>query len=210
MSKNLHKTNKKNLFDKYLQEIGCQKVLSNAYESIRDGYKKSRDYIANNPYEFLRKSSMSDKYNSMIVAEFCKKAESDFKISTRIFRFTASNMVYFLLDNKVLFCFKGIDEKDKIGNRDSKRHRNVMSGDPVFMNKRVVEILSKRGIIKQPPIYYFGYHLPKNRELSIKCVRYENNEVAFSLDLREIFFKKEGIKLVIKNTNYAKNKKEVV
>lgn len=157
----------------------------------------------------MRKSSVSDKYNSMIVAEFCKKAESDFKISTRIFRFTASNTVYFLLDNKVLFCFKGIDEKDKIGNRDSKRHRNVMLGDPVFMNKRVVEILSKRGIIKQPPIYYFGYHLPKNRELSIKCVRYENNEVAFSLDLREIFFKKEGIKLVIKN-NYAKNKKEVV
>lgn len=198
MSKHNYKNKQKNLCDQYLQEISCHKVLSDAYKSIRDGYKKADDYIIQHPYEFLRKTSISDKYNSKIVAEFCQRIYSDFRMSSRIFHFTTRNMIYFLLDDKILFCIKAMDQKDRIKNRDSKRYKNVMEGYPVSMNKEVIEVLEKRRIVKQPPIYYIGYFLSKNEGLRIKCIRYENNDIAFSLDLKEIFFKEE-IDILVKN-----------
>ncbi|MCL1688364.1 hypothetical protein CMT57_00200 [Elizabethkingia anophelis] len=194
------KTNiqQKSVFDKEITNKKYKDFIRYAYRSVVEGYARSQKYIANNPFEFFNKRHQASTINSMILADFYSKLESDFKAFDMSLKMSTYGMTYFLLDNKALFCFKAMGKNKKINNASTVRFDDTIAGNDVTLKQSVLKELQRRGIEYQPPIFYF-VHIPnENGGITVKLVRFENNEIAFELNLSEFFKSADKPSITIK------------
>lgn len=189
-STNVHN---KNAFDKEITREKYRNFIKIANDAVLEGYARASQYINRNSLEFFNKRHEAETKLAMIIADFYSKVSSDFKTFDMIKKFSTYNMTYFLLDNKALICFKAMDKKGKINNALTDRYEDTLAGNDISLNKGVRAELAKRGIHHQPPIFYVGYQPIENGGISVKMVRYEDNEAAFMLNLSEYFIAKERL-----------------
>lgn len=189
----------KSVFDKEITNKKYSDFIKYAHNSVVEGYARSQKYIIDNPFEFFNKRHQASTINSMILADFYSKLSSDFRAFDMSLKISTYGMTYFLLDNKALFCFKAMDKEEKINNAQTERFENTKAGDDVSLKESVRKELQKRGIEHQPPIFYFVYIPNENGGITVKAVRFENNEVAYELNLSDYFKSVEKLNINIKN-----------
>ncbi|MDV3982155.1 hypothetical protein CMT48_13880 [Elizabethkingia anophelis] len=189
----------KSVFDKEITNKKYNDFIRYAYRSVVEGYARSQKYIANNPFEFFNKRHQASTINSMILADFYSKLESDFKAFDMSLKMSTYGMTYFLLDNKALFCFKAMGKNKKINNASTVRFDDTIAGNDVTLKQSIQKELQRRGIEYQPPIFYFVYIPNENGGITVKLVRFENNEIACELNLSEHFKSNDKLSITIKN-----------
>lgn len=195
-STNIHN---KSVFDKEVSNKKYNDFIRYAYEGVVEGYARSQKFIIDNPFEFFNKRHQASTVNSKMIANFYSKLNSDFKAFDMTLKMSTYGMTYFLLDNKALFCFKAMDKEGKINNAQTVRFDNTKAGNDVTLKKSIRNELRRRGIEHQPPIFYFGYIPNINGGITVKLVRFENNKIAYELNLSEYFRLSEKININIKN-----------
>lgn len=213
-NKSKAKLDKKSLFDNFFKEKIGQEALRLAYNSVKSGGKSADDYIHNHPHEFVNLGHKANTINAKIVAKFRKSYQKDYTLNQKIKSFYTYKMIYFLIDRKVLICFKAVDEKSIVKNKMTSRHSAVMRGENVTFNKRVKEELHKLGVDTSIiPLYYIGFNFSDSGGINIYCLRYFNNQIAFKLNLSEMFALKSDDLHVDYNGDESSNdnqKKDVI
>lgn len=189
----------KNVFDNEIMEKRYHNFIQYAYEGVVEGYARSKEYMLNNPFEFFNKRHQASTINSMMLADFYSKLNSDFRVFDMTLKMGTYNMTYFLLDNKALICFKAMDKNGKIVNALTERFSDTVNGDDIKLKKSVVNELRRRGIEYQPPIFYIGFKPKENGGIEVLLVRYENNEVAYEQNLTNYFTEDNSLNINIKN-----------
>lgn len=195
-STNLHN---KSVFDKEVTNKKYNDFIRHAYEGVVEGYARSQKFIIDNPFEFFNKRHQASTINSKMIANFYSKLNSDFKAFDMTLKISTYGMTYFLLDNKALFCFKTMDKEGMINNAKTERFDDTKAGNDVSLKKTVKNELQKRGIEHQPPIFYFGYIPNENGGITVKLIRFENNSIAYELNLSDYFRSTEKLNINIKN-----------
>lgn len=206
------KVYKKSLLDNFFKEKMGLEALRIAYFSVKEGIEKARKYIHNHPYEFINLGHKATTINTKILAEFRESYEKDYILNQEIKTIYTNRMIYFLINRKVLICFKAINENSIVKNMMTGRHSAIMRGEDVTFNKRVREELHKLGVDLSLPLYYIGYNISDTGSIKTYCLRYSENQIAFSLNLSELFAPKEiDYEVNYKGVEFNNdNKKEVV
>ncbi|KFF22356.1 hypothetical protein [Chryseobacterium sp. JM1] len=197
----------KSVFDKEITNKKYSDFVKYAYKGIVEGYAKSQKYVIENPFEFFNKRHQASTTNSMIFANFYSKLATDFKAFDMTLKISTYGMTYFLLDNKALFCFKAMDKNGKIKNISTERFENTTAGNDVSLKQSVRKELQRRGIEHQPPIFYFVYMPNENGGITVKVVRFENDELAYELNLSEYFISEENLSIKLKNQAQERDSK---
>uniref|UniRef100_UPI0039A45518 hypothetical protein n=1 Tax=Ornithobacterium rhinotracheale TaxID=28251 RepID=UPI0039A45518 len=185
------KVHKKSLLDNFFKEKIGLEALEVAYNAVKRGLRDAVEYIHKNPYEFINLKHKANTINSKIVAEFIKNCEKDYNFSRRVHRLNTHGMTYFVIDRKFLICFKAIDERMFVNNQLTNRHRTIMEGGDVIFNKRVREELYRLGVSFEIPLYYVGFSGNGTGVFGVRFLRYFDNQIAFHLNLSELFFSEE-------------------
>lgn len=189
----------KSVFDNEITSKKYNDFIKYAYNGIVEGYADSQKYMIENPLEFLNNRHRASTINSKIFAKFYSLLSTDFKAFDMTLKISTHGMTYFLLDNKALFCFKAMDKRGKIKNIPTERFENTTAGNDVTLNRFVRKELQRRGIEHQPPIFYFVFMPNENGGITVKVVRFENNNIAYELNLSDYFRTEEQLDINIKN-----------
>lgn len=194
----------KGRYDQEINGKNFNRILEIAYQSVVEGYSKSLTRIKNEKDVFRDLGLQSAIINADIKAIFDAKFESDYSINKRIKFFKARKTEFYLIDRKILLCFKSIDKFGKIKNIKTDRIKSILEGNDIIFNQSVEKDFRRNKINEQPPIYFVGFNFSEGEV--VKCIRYFNNEVVFNIDLTKRFKNiKETLVKKKDNTKFTNN-----
>lgn len=204
----VNKSTKFSLDSQGIGEATKLNFLRNAYDSVNAGIAKSKKDFENDPEQFGFRNMKSMWLSSSIKKIFKSKFLTDFQLRNSVRHLKSFGVDYFILEGKVIVCFKKMDVKSRISGFYSKRFKEILAGGKVRYSKKMLEILGNLGIQKALPIYYIGHVLDSHgRAVDTRIVHYNENGIAYQESLKSLFLpslfdpsKKED-QLVVKMRN---------
>lgn len=95
---------------------------------------------------------------------------------------------YYMLDGKVLFCFKKMTQRSRVQGANSARFKDSMAGNLSKYSISMLRVLSDMGILKPLPIYYIGYVLDYKEALTdVRLAHYKDNKIDYLISLKDFF-----------------------
>ncbi|MEW2919976.1 hypothetical protein AB1A65_00810 [Muricauda sp. ANG21] len=182
--------NKSSLISSKMQGIDeetCVELLKLAYESVKSGIDNSRREFHRDPAQYDYRTAKAVWMNAQIKKLF-QEAFIKSSLRTKVKHLKSHGVDYYLLDGKMLLCFKKMDYRNRVSGFYSKRFRDALSGNAVHYSKSMLDNLSRMGISKPLPIYYIGHILDKaNRLVDVRLVNYEDMKIKVLQSLSILF-----------------------
>ena len=170
-----------------VDEETCSQFLKLAHESVRKGIENSSKEFSRDPAQYDFRTAKAVWMNAQIKKLFQQSLLMS-TLRNKVKHLKSHGVDYYLLQGKMLVCFKKMDKKSRVSGFYSKRFKNSLMGGSVNYSKRMLDNLSKMGIIKPLPIYYVGHIIDTSGKLiDVRLVNYENLKVSTLLSLVELF-----------------------
>jgi hypothetical protein len=162
-------------------------AMKTAYDAIKKGVDESTFEFNTRIKQYEFRGSKSTWMTSAIKRIFIQKI-SESVMGQKVRHIRSYGADYFLIENKLLLCFKKMNRKGRVNGFSTKRFRSLMEGGMVQYSKAMLDVLAKMGIRKEVPIVFVGHILDSIGCLEdIRMVCYHNDEVIYMESLRNQF-----------------------
>lgn len=162
-------------------------AMRTAYDAIKKGIDESTVEFNTRTKQYEFRGSKSTWMTSAIKRIFIQKI-SESVIGQKIRQIKSYGADYFLIEDKLLLCFKKMNRKGRVNGFSTKRFRSLMEGGMVQYSKAMLDVLAKMGIRQQVPIVFVGHIIDSIGSLEdIRMVCYHNNEVIYMESLKHKF-----------------------
>jgi hypothetical protein len=162
-------------------------AMRTAYDAIKKGIDESTIEFNSRIKQYEFRGSKPTWMTSAIKRVFIQKI-SESVIGQKVRHIRSYGADYFLIEDKLLLCFKKMNRKGRVNGFSTKRFKSLMEGGMVQYSKAMLDVLAKMGIRKQVPIVFVGHILDSIGCLEdVRMVCYHNNEVIYMESLRHKF-----------------------
>lgn len=192
-----------------LSEDDFAKVFEEVKNSIEHGVANANAEFKKNPEQFDFRGARAIYATSAIKKLFRRSIYTNDSMYNMVRHLLSHGVDYFLVKGKFLLCIKKMDKKGRVSSFYSKRFQETINGGKVKYSNKMLNILSKLGILKPLPIYFAGYVLDKAGRLdNILLVNYEQGKVENVISLKQLF--EPNLFNIAADKNEANNVEELV
>lgn len=182
---------KSNTFSPISQGVNsetCVKFMKMAHVAVTEGVNNSRKKFVQDPMDFDYRCAKSVWMNSQIKKHFKLLFSYDNFLKGKVRHLKSHGVDYYVIEGKILVCFKKMDLKSRVSGFYSKRFKDILLGNKVHYSKSMLDNLAAMGISKPLPIYYVGHVLDSiGRLVDVRIVHYNNMSVAYEESLTDMF-----------------------
>lgn len=163
------------------------KFLKCAYDSVVQGVSNSNKEFERDREQYSYRCGKSVWLISNIKKLFKQNFLSS-ELYRKVMHLRSYGADYYMLDGKVLFCFKKMTQRSRVQGANSLRFKDAMAGNLTKYSISMLRVLSDMGILKPLPIYYVGYVLDSKGFLSdVRLTHYKDNKIDYLISLRDLF-----------------------
>lgn len=171
-----------------VSEETLNQLLRLAHECIKNGVNEAKKQFIKDPGQFEYRAAKSVYMNSCVKKIFKRSLLTETKLMTKIHQLKSHGMDYYLVEGKFLLVFKKMDRKGRVSGFYSKRFKQTIEGNKINYSNKMMDNLSKMGIMKPLPVFFVGHVINEVGSLVDTCfVNYEQGRVTTFVSLDQLF-----------------------